>query len=137
MITKDPDIELIKNEIEEKVSEVSRQAGMLAFSNKGEQTRMLCMETAVSHPLDLFAESWGDNNRMKDSNATQVFWTVGALTGHQWASQNTYFPPVAAVKSSKTKPKSALKPAKTRESWAKVETLERGTSSPQQEISAS
>jgi hypothetical protein len=110
MIIKDPDLELTKNKIEEKVLEVSQLAGMLAFSNKGERAWMFYMETAVSHPLDLFAESWGDNNRMKDSNATRVFWTVGALTGHQWASQNIYFPPVAAVKSSKTKPKLALKP---------------------------
>jgi hypothetical protein len=39
MITKDPDLELRRNEKEEKVLEVLRQAGMLAFSNKVEGAR--------------------------------------------------------------------------------------------------
>jgi hypothetical protein len=37
-----------------------------------------------------------------------------------------YFSPVAVLQPSKTKPKSALKPPKNSDTWAKVATLERG-----------
>jgi hypothetical protein len=65
------------SEIEAKVWEVSRQAGMLAFSYEGERARMFCMETAVSHPFVLFTDSWADNmEQMVESNASRVFWTI-------------------------------------------------------------
>jgi hypothetical protein len=42
-----------------------------AFSKEGEWAWMFCMETAISHLLDLFADSWGNNNQMKESNVTR------------------------------------------------------------------
>jgi hypothetical protein len=63
---------------------------------------------------------------MKESNMAYFFWTVGDLTGHQWASQNVNFSPVAAIQPSKTKRKLALKPANKSETWAKVAILKEG-----------
>ena len=119
MITKDPEREVTRHEIEAKVREVSRQAGMLAFSNEGERARMFCKETAVSHPFVLFADSWAENKtQMVESNATRVFWTIRFLTGQQWARQIVKPPPMGP--SGHPKPKSALKTKG--ESWAKVAT---------------
>jgi hypothetical protein len=126
MITKDPKREVTRHEIEAKVREVSRQAGMLAFSNEGERARMFCMETAVSHPFVLFADSWAENKKqMVESNATRVFWTIGFLTGQQWARQIVKPPPMGP--SGHPKPKSALKTKG--ESWAKVATDPAGATS--------
>jgi hypothetical protein len=108
MITKDPEREVTRHEIEAKVREVSRQAGMLAFSDEGERARMFCTETAVSHPFVLFADSWAENKKqMVESNATQVFWTIKFLTGQRWARQIVKPPPMGP--SGHPKPKSALK----------------------------
>jgi hypothetical protein len=123
LITKDLELEVTRHEIEAKVREVSRQAGMLAFSNEGERARMFCMETAVSHPFVLLADSWDDRkDLMVESNATRVFWTIDGLTGHQWASQIVKPPPMRFSNSSPPKPKSALKTKPKGETWAKVAT---------------
>jgi hypothetical protein len=120
MITKDLKSEVTRHEIEANVWEVSRQAGILAFSNEGERARMFCMETVVSHPFVLFADSWAENmEQMVESNASRVFWTIGGLTGQQWARQIVK-PPPRGPSSGHSKPKSALKTKG--ESWAKVTT---------------
>jgi hypothetical protein len=114
MITKDPKRDVTRHEIEAKVREVSRQAETLAFSNEGERARMFCMETAASHPFVLFADSWAENKKqMVESNAKRFFWTIGFLTGQQWARQIVK-PPMGP--SGHPKPKSALKTKG--ESWA-------------------
>jgi hypothetical protein len=125
MVTKHQKLEVTRHEIEEKVREVSRQAGMLAFSNEGERARMFCMETAVSNLLVLFDDSWAERKeQMVESYATRVFWTVGGLMGHQWASQIVKPPPTMGSldPGQQSKPKSALKTKSTGETWAKVAT---------------
>jgi hypothetical protein len=120
MITKDLKSEVTRHEIEAKVRDFSRQAGMLAFSNGGERACMFCVETAVSHPFVLFADSWAENmEQMVESNASQVFWTIGGLTGQQWARQIVK-PPSREPSSGHSKPKSALKTKG--EPWSKVAT---------------
>ncbi len=98
MITKDFELEVTRHEIEGKIREVTRQAGMLAFSNEGERARTFCMNTAASHPFGLFADSWAaEKEQMVECNATRVFWTISGLTGHQWASQQVPPPPLGSL----------------------------------------
>jgi hypothetical protein len=99
---------------------------MLAFSNEGERARMFCMETAVSHPFVLLADSWAESmEQMVESNTTRVVWTIGVLTGHQWARQTVKPPPMGSLTPrprQQSKPKSALKIKSTGNTWAKVAT---------------
>jgi hypothetical protein len=55
---------------------------------------------------------------MVESNASRVFWTIGVLTGQQWARQTAKPPPRGP--SGHSKAKSVLKTKE--ESWAKVAT---------------
>jgi hypothetical protein len=80
-------------DMEGKVLEVGRQAGMLASTFQGIWARKFIVDTTVSHHLDLLAEAWQDDGQMMKHNLTRLFWVISHLTGNQWTPQNPFYLP--------------------------------------------
>jgi hypothetical protein len=58
LITRDLTIHITRHNMEAKVMEVGRQAGMLALTTEGKWVRQFIFNVGVSHPMDLLKESW-------------------------------------------------------------------------------
>jgi hypothetical protein len=121
LITRDLTIDITRHDMEAKVMEVGRQAGMLASTTEGKWARQFIFNVGVSHPMDLLKESWQADGRMKEHNPTRLFWTISRLTGNQWERRNSMYLPTETMAT----PKSALKAGKN---WAEVATTETGAS---------
>jgi hypothetical protein len=94
LISKETKKEITRSEMEGKVLEVGRQAGMLASTLEGIWARKFIVDTCVSHPMDLLAESWQDDGRMFEHSTTRLFWVISYLMGNQWTRRNPiYLPP--------------------------------------------
>ncbi len=90
--------------MEDKVREVGRPAGMLASTREGIWAKKFIVDTGVSHPMDLLAESWQEDGRMREHNPTRLFWVIARLTGNQWTRRNPIYLPPETVTPTPDKP---------------------------------
>ena len=93
LIRKEIAEDITRSEMEEKVLEVGRPAGMLASTIEGIWAKKFIVDTSVSHPIDLLVESWQEDGRMREHNPTRLFWVISHLTGNQWTRRNPIYLP--------------------------------------------
>jgi hypothetical protein len=77
---------------------------MLASAREGIWAKKFIVDTDVSHPMDLLAESWQEDGRMQEHNPTRFFWVIACLTGNQWTRRNPIYLPPETVTTSPDKP---------------------------------
>jgi hypothetical protein len=82
LISKEIKEDITRSDMEGKVLEVGRQAGMLASTLEGIWARKFIVDTSVSHPMDLLVEAWQDDGWMIKHNPTWLFWVISHLTGN-------------------------------------------------------
>jgi hypothetical protein len=98
-ISKEIEAGIMRSKMEEQVLGVGGPAGMLASTLEGIWAKQFILDTSVSHPMDLFAKSWQEDDRMIEHNPTRLFWVIAHLTGNQWTRRNPiYLPPEATSK---------------------------------------